>query len=76
MPAFVGTVTLRYCAAAHVAIGRAVVGRPPADRAADVHKLSSQLTIAAVAAILGLLVVVQFRSQAGDAASPSCPPRT
>ncbi len=29
------------------------------------HKLSSQLAIAAVAAILGLLVVVQVRSQAG-----------
>jgi len=29
------------------------------------HKLSSQLTIAAVAAILGVLVVVQLRSQAG-----------
>jgi uncharacterized protein YlxW (UPF0749 family) len=29
------------------------------------HRLGSQLTIAAVAAILGLLVVVQLRSQAG-----------
>ena len=67
MPAFVGTVTLRY--SRPLASPSAGPSAAPSQRAGrlTMHRLSSQLTIAAVALVLGLLVVVQLRSQAGDA---------
>src|ERR687898_1462929 len=49
--------------------GRSHRRRPSWTRAADpMHQRSNQLTIAAVAFILGLLVVVQLRTQASGAA--------
>ena len=67
MPAFVGTVTLRY--SRPLPSPSAVAVRDAQQRAGrlTMHRRRSQLTIAAVAFVLGLLVVVQLRSQAGDA---------
>ena len=53
-------------AAAPVAVRGAIRRRRAAVRGPDVHRRSSQLTIAAVAVILGLLVVIQLRSEAGS----------
>ena len=64
MPAFVGTVTLRYSRPLAIA-GAVAVGAHRRGRL-TMHRPRSQLTIAAVALVLGLLVVVQLRSQAGE----------
>ena len=65
MPAFAGTVTLRYARA------RAVARPAPEwDGVTGMHLRRNQLTIAAVAFVLGLLVVVQLRTQA-ERARPS-----
>ena len=64
MPAFVGTVTLRYSRPLAVA-GRRRRRRHPTGRL-TMHRPRSQLTIAVVALILGMLVVIQLRSQAGE----------
>ena len=49
-----------------IALGGPVPGAEPGRGGLTMHRPRSQLTIAAVAFVLGVLVVVQLRSQAGD----------
>ena len=65
MPAFAGTVTLRYSRPLASPAARAADDAPAAGSAAAPDR--SQLAVAAVALVLGLLVVVQVRAQAGSA---------
>ena len=66
MPAFAGTVSLRYSRpiASPVPAPSTIPGASP-PRLTTMHVRRNQLTIAAVAFVLGLLVVVQLRAQAG-----------
>ena len=66
VPAFAGTVTLRY--ARPQAADAAPSGRRRRPGRLTMHRRRNQLTIAAVAFVLGLLVVVQLRTQASGAA--------
>ena len=61
IPAFAGTVSLRYSRPVPSATPSATPAAPLADA-----RRRNQLTIAAVAFLLGLLVVVQLRAQAGS----------
>ena len=64
MPAFAGTVSLRYSRPVTTPGPSAIPSRK-SGRVTTMHVRRNQLTIAAVAFVLGLLVVVQLRAQAG-----------
>ena len=66
MPAFVGTVTLRYSRPLESPAPGSSASPAASPGALTMHQRRSQLTIAAVALVLGLLVITQLRSQAGD----------